>query len=66
MTDQLAAQLATADQALTDVIATLRQREMDNYHALHEFEAHAWAGKVDELQNIRQLLYRIPFVRLTP
>lgn len=66
MPDQLATQLAAADHALEDVIATLRHREMSGFHALHDEEGHLWSGKVDEVQNLRDILRRIPFVRTAP
>ena len=61
--DQLAAQLDAADHALEDVIATLHNRELTGFHSLHDEEGHVWSGKVDEVQNVRDILRRIPFVR---
>jgi hypothetical protein len=64
--DQLTEHLAAADQALADATADLHQREIRAFHSLHDEEGHAWAGKVDELQHIRDLIRRLPFTSSTP
>lgn len=54
----LTEQLDAIDHAIADVIATYHQREIRAFHALHDEEGHAWAGRVDELQHIRDLVRR--------
>jgi hypothetical protein len=61
MPDHLAAQIHAADDALADLVATYRDREIRAFHACHDEEGHAWAGKVDELQHVRDLIRRQPF-----
>jgi hypothetical protein len=68
-TARLTDALTHADQALAEVVAVYRDREMRAFHNLQDEAGHEWAFDVDQVQGIRETLARLPFAehfRATP
>lgn len=60
-TQRLNEALTHADQALAEVVAVYRDREMRAFHNLQDEAGHEWAFDVDQVQSIREALARLPF-----
>lgn len=53
--------LAPITQAIDAAIAACHDHELHAFHACHDPEAGVWAGRVDELRNIRDMVERVPY-----